>query len=155
MKRLRHFVGCESGTSVIELALILPTFAAFLIGIAEFSRAFSEKLQLEQAAQRAVEKVQQYQASTSTFSTMKAEAATAAGVTATASNPTVEWWLECDGVRQSSYNNPCSTTGAIEARWIEVRITKTYTPMFPSRVWPGANSDGTFTLVGEAGVRTQ
>ena len=154
MNRLRHLLRSEEGSSIVELAIALPMFSAFLIGIVDLSRAYSAKLQVEQAAQRAIEKVQQYQASASTFSTMKAEAAAAAGITATTTNPTVDWWLECNGTRKTNYTDQCSS-GQIEARWIEVRVQTTFTPYFASRRWPGANANGTFTLTGEAGVRTQ
>jgi hypothetical protein len=154
MSQLRCLLRCEQGSSIVELALALPIFSAMLIGIVDLSRAYSSKLQVEQAAQRAIEKVQQYQASASTFSTMKAEAAAAAGITATATNPTVDWWLECDGARAPDYSVPCSS-GQIEARWIEVRVETTFTPYFASNRWPGSNADGTYTIAGEAGIRTQ
>ena len=154
MNCFRRLLRSEEGSSVVELAIAVPIFSTMLIGIVDLSRAYSTKLQVEQAAQRAIEKVQQYQASASTFSTMKAEAATAAGITATTTNPTVDWWLECNGVRSSNYNQPCSS-GQTEARWIEVRIETRFTPYFASSRWPGSNSDGTYTVVGEAGIRTQ
>ena len=154
MHRLRHLLRSDEGSSIVELAIALPIFSAMLIGIVDLSRAYSTKLQVEQAAQRAIEKVQQYQASASTFNTMKAEAALAAGITATTTNPTVDWWLECNGTRKTNYTDLCST-GQIEARWIEVRIQTTFTPLFASSRWPGSNANGTYTITGEAGVRTQ
>jgi hypothetical protein len=38
---------------------------------------------------------------------------------------------------------------------VTVDIPGTYTPLFPSRRWPGANSNGTYTIHGKAGLRTQ
>lgn len=145
----------EGGASLIELALIMPFFASMVIGVVDLSRAYSAKLQLEQAAYRSIEKVQQYQASEDTYSTLSTEAAsaaTAAGFT----NPTVtiDYWLECNGVRQTTYDSTC-TNAAQTARWVKVDISAKFTPMFASRHWPGANSDGTFTLHGKAGLRTQ
>lgn len=154
MNGFRELLRREDGTSVLELALVAPVLAAMLIGIVDVSGAYSKKLQTEQAAQRAIEKVQQYQASSSTFSTMKAEAAAAAGIPVTANNPTVDWWLECDGERQINYSEPCANNKK-EARWIEVRIETKYKPFFASTKWPGANADGTYTIGGQAGIRTQ
>lgn len=151
MMWLSHCGRDERGASVIELALVMPFLAALIIGTVDISRAYSSKLQLEQAAYRAIEKVQQYQSSDSTVGTLKTEAATAAGITATASNPSIVYSLECNGTPQS-YTTAC-TSGAV--REVTVDISKTFTPMFPSRIWPGANSDGTFTLHGRAGLRTQ
>jgi len=155
MRLLQRLVAEENGASVIELALVAPVFASMLVGMVDLSRAYSAKLQLEQAAQRSIEKVQQYQTTSNTFSTLQTEAsnaATAAGFTSP--TVTVDYWLECDGARQSDYDSHCST-GQSYGRWVTVDIAGKYTPMFASRHWPGANSDGTFTLHGKAGLRTQ
>lgn len=141
----------ERGASVIEMALVVPFFATLIIGVVDLSRAYSAKLQLEQAAYRAVEKVQQYQSSDSTVGTLKTEAATAAGVTETTTNPTITYTLECNGTVQS-YTTACAGN---EVRMMNIDIAKDFTPMFPSRAWPGANADGTITLHGRAGLRTQ
>ncbi len=148
----------ERGASIIEMAMAMPVLASLLIGMVDISRAYSAKLQLEQAANRAVEKVQQYQAAESTYDTLKAEAgsaARAAGFTSVSDNDVViDYWLECNGARQSNYDTVCSS-GQAYARWVTVDIPATFTPMFASRRWPGANSNGTFTLHGKAGLRTQ
>ena len=155
IRLVQRLVRDEGGASLIELALIMPFFASMVIGVVDLSRAYSAKLQLEQAAYRAIEKVQQYQASEDTYSTLSSEATTAA-TAAGFSNPTVviDYWLECDGVRQASYDSTCATAGQT-ARWVKVDISGRFTPLFSSRHWPGANSDGTFTLHGKAGIRTQ
>lgn len=148
----------ERGASLIEMALLLPVMSTLVIGVADISRAYSQKLILEQAAYRAIEKVQQYQSTESTYSTLQNDvvaAATAAGFTdVTTSNVVIDYWLECDGVRQSTYDSNCSTASAT-ARWISVDVTHKFTPMFASSRWPGSNSDGTYTLHGRAGLRTQ
>jgi len=46
-------------------------------------------------------------------------------------------------------------SGQTYARWITVDITAKFTPMFSSSRWPGSNTDGTYTLHGKAGLRTQ
>jgi Flp pilus assembly protein TadG len=142
----------ERGASVIEMALVLPFFGAMVIGVTDISRAYSTKLQLEQAAQRAVEKVQQYQTTSSTYDTLQGEAATAAGVST--GNVAVDYWLECNGTRQSDYDTVCPSNQTY-GRWVTVDITGTYTPMFSSSRWPGSNTDGTYTIHGKAGIRTQ
>jgi Flp pilus assembly protein TadG len=142
----------EGGASIIELALVAPILATLLVGMVDLSRAYSYKLQLEQAAQRAIEKVQQYQSTTSTYGTLQTEAAAAAGVPATA--VAIDYWLECDGTRASNYNSACAS-GQTYGRWVQVDITGTFTPMFRVRRWMGSNPDGTFTIHGKAGMRTQ
>ena len=148
----------ERGASIIETALILPVLSGFVIGIADISRAYSQKLILEQAAYRAIEKVQQYQSNVSTYNTLKTEAvtaATASGFTdVTTTSVVVDFWLECNGVRQTNYNTTCPTEGET-ARWITIDIPHTFTPMFASVRWPGSNTNGSYTLHGRAGLRTQ
>ncbi len=152
MNRFPRLVQDERGASIIELALVAPILASLLIGMVDISRAYSHKLKLEQAAQRAIEKIQQYQTTTSTYGTLQAEAAAAAGVPT--SNVTIDFWLECNGTRAANYNSVCAS-GQTYGRWVSVDITGTFSPMFRSRRWPGANADGTFTLLGKAGMRTQ
>ena len=148
----------ERGAALIEMALALPVLAGLLIGMVDISRAYSAKLQLEQSAYRAIEKVQQYNTTSSTYNTLKAEAASAAQAsgftTVTASDVTIDFWLECNGVRAADYNTSCASNETY-ARWVTVDIAGTFTPMFASRRWPGANTNGTFTLHGKAGLRTQ
>ncbi|HYX46948.1 MAG TPA: hypothetical protein VE820_09040, partial [Sphingomicrobium sp.] len=72
----------------------------------------------------------------------------------TTSNVTVDYWLECDGVRQSTYDTTCSTISGT-ARFLSVDVTHNFTPMFASSKWPGSNSDGSYTLHGRARLRTQ
>lgn len=142
----------ERGTSLIEMAMVTPVFASLLIGMVDISRAYSAKLQLEQAAQRSIEKVQQYRTTTSTYATLRAEAVDAAGVDPSA--VAVTPWLECNGTRQANYNAVCPG-GQHPSRYITVSIRKIFTPMFASRYFPRANADGTYTLTGTAGLRTQ
>jgi Flp pilus assembly protein TadG len=155
MRAASRLVSDEGGASVIEMALIMPFIATLVIGVVDLSRAYSAKLQLEQAAYRAIEKVQQYQASEDTYSTLSTEATTAATAAGfTSPTVTVDYWLECDGVRQTTYDTTCSTAGQT-SRWISVDISANFTPLFTSRLWPGANADGTITLHGKSGLRTQ
>jgi Flp pilus assembly protein TadG len=145
----------------MELAIVTPIFATMLIGMVDIGRGYSMKLQLEQSAQRAIEKVMNGQADKSTAAALKTEAATIAAVPET--SVTVDYWLECDNVRKSTYDTTCDSgsgvsgggsSGAVSRRYLTVQINKTFTPMFATK-WLGANSDGTFTVTGKTGVRTQ
>lgn len=151
----RSLLHCESGSSLIEMALAAPLLAALVIGMVDLSNGYSTKLQLEQAAQRTIEKVAQQRSSD--FITLRAEAAEAAGVTVDA--VTVDNWLECssDGQawrRAASFDSACETGEPYAARYVMVDIVKTYVPIF-STSYAGANADGTYTLHGKAGVRVQ
>ena len=150
----------ERGTSIVELALALPVLAALLIGMVDISRGYSAKLQLEQAAQRSIEKAMQGKKQTSLFTTLKAEGAAAAGVQESAVD--VKYWLECNGVSQNSsaatmtadYDNKVCPAGQTYARHVTVEISKIYTPMFSTR-FAGASANGTYTLKGKARIRVQ
>jgi Flp pilus assembly protein TadG len=158
IRNLPSIVRDDSGASIIEMGLMLPILASLLIGFVDISRAYSAKLQLEQSAYRAIENVQQYNTTSSTYDTLKTEAAAAAnssgfsGVADT--DVAVDFWLECNGTKQADYNTQC-TGGQVYARWVTVDVTAKFWPMFASTHWPGANSDGSYTLHGKAGLRTQ
>jgi Flp pilus assembly protein TadG len=149
---LRTLTFNERGAAVIEMALVAPIFAALLIGMVDLGRAYSTKLQLEQASQRAIEKVMNGQADTTVATALKTEAANTAGVPL--AQATVDFWLECDGTRQTNYNTACGN-GQVSRRYLSVTITNDFTPMFTSRRMAGSNSDGSFTLTGATGVRIQ
>ncbi len=152
IRSFRSLARDERGASIIEMAMLTPVLATLLIGMVDISRAYAAKLQLEQAAQRSIEKVMQYQTGASTYNTLYTEAATAAGVPVT--DVTVDYWLECNGARSANYTDSCSP-GQTYARYVSVAVDKDFQPMFGTRFFPGANSDGTYTITGEAGLRTQ
>ena len=141
----------QRGAAIIELAIIAPIMATLLIGMVDLGRGYSTKLQLEQAAQRAIEKVMNGQADKSTAAALKTEAATTADVLETA--VTVDYWHECANTRMSDYDSVCSN-GQTDRRYLTVSVNKTFTPMFATK-WAGANDDGTYTITGKTGVRTQ
>lgn len=151
IQKLRNLLADERGTSLIEMALATPFLAATLMGMVDLSRAYSDKLKLEQAAQVAIERVMNRQMSSTSYNTLKAEAATAAGVAQSA--VTVDFWLQCDGVRQTDYDTSC--TSGVSARYLTVRVQKNFVPIFGTKYFPGANTDGTFTIRSTAGIRTQ
>ena len=141
----------EGGAAVIELALIAPVLALMTIGVIDVSQAFGRKLTLEQAAQRAVEKVMQTTGSTTPEGTIKAEAAAQAGVSQ--DNVTVTYRLECDGVKVDDFSTKC-TDDQIEARYLMVTVNGDYDPMFPSHYF-GNSDDKVYHMTAVAGVRTK
>ena len=149
----------ERGASVVELALVAPFLATLLIGMVDMSNGYSDKLQLEQAAQRSIEKAMNGDKNTDLFQTLKTEAMAAAGVASSA--VTVKFWLECNGVSQNTstatmiadYEKKCPD-GQVYSRYVSVRIQKDYTPLLRAK-WAGSNANGSFTLVGDAGIRVQ
>jgi Flp pilus assembly protein TadG len=155
MRHLLNIRADERGASIIELALAAPFFAAMLIGMIDLSRAYSMKLKLEQSAQRAIEKIEQQhtvQTDYTPYGTEAATAATAAGYSGSSVN--IDYWLECNGVRQATTTTPCSD-GQTYARYVTITVSNSYTPLFPSRAWPGADTAGHIPVSGYAGIRVQ
>jgi Flp pilus assembly protein TadG len=169
--RTRKLLADERGAAIIELALIAPIFALMTIGVVDMSNAYSRKLQAEQAAQRAVEKIMQTTQDDTVENTLKTEvkcqinggSPPCAGRIADA-DVTVTWRLECDSggtitpqtaTDSTTFNNLyCPVVGSIESRYIEVTVIDKYTPMFPIH-FSGIGVDGTYHLSATAGMRTQ
>ncbi len=141
----------DRGAAVIELALLAPILALMTIGIIDVSQAFGRKLALEQAAQRAVEKVMQTTGNTTPEGTIKAEAASQAGISQ--DDVTVVYRLECNGTAEADFNTECDPAET-EARYLMVTVAGSYTPMFPTHYF-GSSADGIFHMSATAGVRTQ
>lgn len=149
---IRALLNCERGNSFIEMALATPVFVALLVGMVDISRGVSAKLQAVQAAQRVVELVQRSVFDPADIPDLEAEAETAAG---TGSTATVTAWLECgSSTTRLAYSGSCSP-GEAYSRHMDVTVAKTFTPIFGTDYFPGANADGTFTVRAKAGVRIQ
>jgi Flp pilus assembly protein TadG len=154
MTRFLDYLRDDRGTSVVELGLIAPILAVFFVGMVDISRAVSERLRLEQAAQRAIERLMQGQESSGTFANLAGDAAAAASVAV--ANVTVTPWRECNGSTVgtgTTYASSTCTAGQTEAAYVKVVVNKDFTPIFGARFFPGANANGTVTITGEAGMR--
>ena len=157
---LRSLIRSESGNSFVEMGMAAPVLATLLIGMVDLSRAYSSKLQLEQAAQRTIELVMQQSAASNDYSAaLKTEGAAAAGVAESAVTP--DNWLECsaDGVTWTrdpeGFNDACDAATPMYARYVTVEIKKNYKPLFSSKYFPGSDQSGNYTLKGKAGIRIQ
>ena len=106
--RLTKLFRDKSGTATIELALAAPVLAMMVIGVSDVSIAYGKKLELEQAAQRAMEKVMQTTGEKTPEDTIKYEAVCQYNGTdssgkcietapITTANVTVTYSLTCDG----------------------------------------------------------
>ena len=153
MLRLRSILRDERGNSFIEMAFAAPLLATLLIGTVDISRAVATKVDVEQAAQRALERVQsKAEFKTSDIPDYVADAKDAAGAGSSAS---VDAWLECnnDGVHLDFDTGTCDSA-APYARYVQVNVTSSYQPLFGTRFFPGA-SNGSVPVNGKAVVRVQ
>jgi Flp pilus assembly protein TadG len=155
MIRLRSLRTDDRGVSVIEFAMFAPVIATMIIGITDVARAYSCKLMLESAVQRTLEKASVSPVQDD-YSYLSTEAATAAGVSA--SSVSVTSWLECDGVRQTSFNGECAATQMI-TRYVQVQVTSAYQPLFSwglfGRALFATNSSGQVPMTVRSAVRVQ
>lgn len=172
---LRTLRSDERGAAVIEMAFVAPIFALMVIGISDMSNAYSQKLALEQGAQRSIEKVMQTTGLTTVEDTIKTEAVcqvngvntdgTCKTSPISASDVTVTYRLECKdsgGGITSQTNTDAATfddlecpTTTTESRYLEVLVQDKYTPIFPVHFASFTAADGTYHLSARAGMRTQ
>jgi Flp pilus assembly protein TadG len=160
MSALNRLARDQRGAALIELALIAPMLAMFVIGISDISTAYSRQLALEQAAQRSIEKVMQTTGEDTAEATIKKEAVCQVNGTKTdgtcktgritTANVTVTYRLECNGVVKS-YSNDCSN-GEKEVRYILATVAESYTPMFSMHF---NTVNGKWALSATAGVRVK
>jgi Flp pilus assembly protein TadG len=153
MSRLRSLARDERGNSLIEMAFVAPLLAALVVGSVDISRGVSAKLQVEQAAQRSIELVQRSEYKTSDKATYEADARAAAG---TGSTATLTAWLECNGngVHLNIDTGACAATEAM-AKYVQMSVQKPFTPLFGTRFFAAANSNGTVTVHATAGIRVR
>ena len=139
------------GASILELGLVLPVIMVVLLGLIDVASLYSARMSLQQAAARALERVQVGN-SRSDFSFVRAEAAAAAGVPE--SQVTVETWLECNQVRQPASTTDCAT-GQQRARYVQVTIASTYDSYFRYSPLGARNANGNVPMTAQSSVRYQ
>jgi Flp pilus assembly protein TadG len=147
IKRLRTLARDTRGAAIVELAIVSPMIALLTVGVVDMSNGFNKKLKIEQAAQRAIEKIMNTSASDTIENTLAAEAAHQGGVPL--DNVTVTYRLECDGAETDA--EECGEDQKT-SQWITVTVTDEYQPLFTRRFGPGT---GAYQLSATAGVRIQ
>lgn len=148
---LRRLAHDQRGTSLIEMSFILPLLILLGCGASDLALCYAQGLKIQQAAARTMEFAIAKGTNNISTSALQSEAATAAGVAT--GNVTVDLWLECDGVRQSTFTGACS--GSSPSRFASVTITDTYNWMFEQIVPSWNNAPYSVPLKGFAMVRIQ
>jgi Flp pilus assembly protein TadG len=148
----RRLAAERSGAAAAEFAIAIPVLTLMIMAAWDLSRGFSARLDLEEAAGRSAELATAYGTVRTDYSTLRAEAVTAAQA-AGIGNPaaSVDNWLECNGVRQPSGTNICQA-GAAYARYVSVTVTGAYMPVFNVG---GMVAGSGFPIRGSATVRIQ
>jgi Flp pilus assembly protein TadG len=143
----------ETGTSTLELALVLPIGLMLVLGAIDSSLAFAEKLRAEAAAARAIEQITAFSRVNTDYTASRAEAAAAAGVPV--DDVTVTYWLECGNVVQGSFTATCASSSAQIARFVKVTVRGKFEPVMNYGNFLQADSNGVVRVLGDASVRVQ
>jgi len=142
------------GASILELGLVLPILMVVLLGLIDVASLFSARMSLQQAAARALERVQVGNSRTN-FTFVETEAAAAAAAAgfpaATASSTT---WLECNQVRQQASVQDCPA-GQQRARYVDITITADYDPYFRYSPLGARQPNGNVRMRANSSVRYQ
>jgi Flp pilus assembly protein TadG len=153
LKLVRH----EKGQAIMEAAIVLPFLFAMVAGVVDVSRAYAQKVKIQQAAARSMELATATATSfdpanpASFTPPLKADAAQAAGVPT--AQVATDNWLECAGVRQANTSVVCGT-GQFSATYVSVNVSGSYRPIFALALkYLRVSSDGTVPLTGYAEVR--
>lgn len=159
----RGLAGSESGTALLEFGLALPILALAVLGTVDFARAVQFQQNLEEIANRSLERATATGNATDSYDSVRLDAIAAAAVPA--ANVTLDRWLECSTdtppitrERQASYDAICPS-GQQYARFMSIRISKTYQPLFNMGVLEAAygqtGMSGGIPMKGDAQVRVQ
>lgn len=156
MTRIRRLITDERGASVIELALTAPLLCFVLLGSVDMGMGYSERLGLQQAANRTIEMATVKGRVNNSYSYLQSHAATASGEPT--SNVTVDSWLACDNVRESSFDATCGGNQQT-ARYVSVRIVGTHEPLIDysglASMFGGHSLSQDVDIAGQATVRVQ
>jgi Flp pilus assembly protein TadG len=142
--RLKGLGKDERGASLIEFGFLAPVLALMAMGIADLSRALSDRFTIQAAVNRSIELLQAHpvtisgSATSTTGSTscgnycfVKTEAQNAAGTGATV---TLTTWHQCidasDNIVMQDFYTDCATGQDDEGRYVRVKIDKTFTGGF-------------------------
>jgi Flp pilus assembly protein TadG len=149
---LRAMGAATDGVAVVETALIAPVLAIVIVGVIDTAGYGAAKLESQQAVNRGLEMAMMGGPSLST-SEIQNQTATQAGVST--SQVTVTQILECSGTT-TSWSSSCAT-GQETARYIQIQISTTYTPLFAlgSLAKLYGNSDGIIPISTSQVIRIQ
>lgn len=144
------------GSALIEFGVAVPLLAFMIMIIVDSSRGVAAKSRLEAAAARTLEKVSASTGAGSDYSAYRTEAANASGQPV--ANVTLDTWLECNRVRQSSFNGTCPT-GEEMGRYLSIAIRGTYNPLFNAQalagMYGGTAMGSSVAIEGDAMLRLQ
>jgi Flp pilus assembly protein TadG len=141
--RLKSLVRDERGASLIEFGFLAPVLALMSMGIADLSRALSDRFSIQSAVNRSIELLQAHPVAIAATATntsgnstssscgnycfVQTEAQTAAGTGATV---TLTTWHECQDAAENtsmvSFDADCAGSTTSVGRYVRVKVDKTF-----------------------------
>ena len=114
------------GTATLEIAIILPTLVMLSLAAADFTRGFTNQLELQQYAQAGADFVVANGEILPTDTAVETEIVAVSGLTASAIS--VAKWTECNQNKQAAYGD-CPGNADVRANYMEISVTDTYQPI--------------------------
>ena len=149
MGRLAHLVGSERGNAAIEFALATPILLGMLVPVADLGIAFSQQLQVQQAAQAGAQYALLHGFNSSSISTAVTAGTTLSSVSA-APAPTQSCGCPTGTTIAAATCTSTCANGETAGTYVFVNAQALYTPALPYSVL------GTgVTLTAQATVRVQ
>ena len=132
--RTTDILKSDHGSSLIEVAMVLPVLILLLLGIIDFGRAFYLSNEVAGAAHAGAVYGSQYPTDTTGMRTAAADNAPNVSNLTTAAS----WGCECsDGTGQSSDCSSAPSCSSNLVYYAKVKASAPYTPWLP---WPGIPS---------------
>lgn len=130
-QQIRRLLRFEHGSSIAELALVMPLLMLILLGGIDFSRAYFLSIEVAGASQAGAQfGIQNREDTTGIEAAATDDAPNVPSLTV--STPT--WGCECsDGTHSSTNCTTTPTCSTNEVYWVTVTTSATYSPVFP---WP-------------------
>ena len=149
------------GVSVIEFGLLAPILAFVIMGIIDVAQAYSRKMAIEQAVDRALEKAAVGVVQTD-YTFLKTEVKNALPDLAT-TGITVTTWMQCDTTTKSNFQDACGfrANGSAEetSRYVKITVVDRWEPNFSYGIAGyhifTTGSDGKIQIKVETSLRVQ
>jgi Flp pilus assembly protein TadG len=135
----------EEGSSVLELALVMPMLMLLFVGAMDFGQAYYVGIEVTSAAEAGTS----YGVANPTDMAGMASAATLDAADVPTMVPTASWGCECSDGTAASIScvaSPSCVTNVVN--YVDVKTTVTYKPML---IWPAFPSS--FTIAGHSRMR--
>jgi Flp pilus assembly protein TadG len=135
----------EEGSSVLELALLMPMLMLLFVGAVDFGQAYFVGIEVSSAAAAGTS----YGVMNPTDTAGMSSAANLDAADVPSMNATSTWGCECSdgtGISVSCTSSPSCVTNVVD--YVDVSTTVTYKPML---IWPAFPSS--FTIAGHSRMR--